>query len=115
MLDILNQSFYQIKDKKPLLVEYQRLFNIALCDTCTSSYIKAYNELKTFYKNEEIMAKSTPKNIEETPAKKYVLKPEYAGSKTSVSGLTFQVDSDTPDEIIEANIELIGFLFDQVK
>lgn len=110
MIDILNQPFYQIKDKKPLLVEYQRLFNIALCDTCTGSYIKAYNELKTFYKNEEIMAKSkevTP----ETPVKKYTLKPEYSGSSTTLSGTSILFDETTPDELIEEHFESIGFLY----
>lgn len=78
--ETLNKPFYSIADKKPLLVEYQRLFGIELCDTCSGSYAKAYNELKVYYKN-KAMAKR-----KET-ATEYEFKPEYKGSKVYVSGI----------------------------
>ena len=109
MLDVLSQPFYQIEDKKPLLVEYQRLFNVSLCDTCPSSYIKAYNELKTFYKNQTMAKKSETKNQERV--KKYTLKPEYEGTSTNVSGIIEPFNNETPDNVIEENFELIGFLY----
>ncbi len=110
MDEILNLSFYSIKDKKPLLVEYQRLFNVALCETCIGSYFKAYNELRKHYR---VMAKNEDKVA---VPKKYRLKKEFENDLTQISGVRTVISKDTiTDEIVEANYDLIKHLVEEVK
>ncbi len=110
MDEILKHPFYSINDKKPLLVEYQRLFNITLCEHCTGSYFKAYNELKTYYN-------AMAKNEDKAPAtKKYRLKKEFENDSTQISGVKTVITKDTiTDEIVEANFDLIKHLVEEVK
>ena len=88
--ELLSIPFYSIEDKKPLLVEYQRLFNITLCDTCTGSYQKAYQELKTYYYNLDMAKKKTDA-------------PQKATKYKLVEGNTFYIAA-LPEPVTSENV-----------
>lgn len=96
IVGLLNKGFYNIENKKPLLIEYERLFDIKLCDTCTSSYIQAFQALRKYYKDME--------------TSKYKLNPEYAGQDTHCKGISTVVNEENlTDKLAE---ELIAKGYD---
>jgi hypothetical protein len=105
--EVVSQPFYSIKNKSVLLQLYQDTFNISLCDTCTSSYIKAYNELK-----KHVMAnKKQP--TQETPVAKQPsnrIKPEHINDTICIAGYGQVRLSDMSDDEINQHIASVDSL-----
>jgi len=89
-------GFYNT-DKKFIVDENLKLFNIVVCGTCHGQLVEGYNRLNTYYHN-IYMAKKNTKKIEDTP--KYKLKSQYVGAEY-VNGKTAIRLADVPQEQIE--------------
>jgi hypothetical protein len=49
----ITDSFYTTKPAD-IVSEHERIFGVKVCATCTNQLIKAYQNLKTYYKNDMV-------------------------------------------------------------
>jgi hypothetical protein len=75
---VLTTNFYQT-DKAFIVSETKRIFDVDICPTCSGQLMKAYQNLKTYYKNEMAKKKNDIVEVETT----FKLKKEFEGSTYS--------------------------------
>jgi hypothetical protein len=78
------KGFYET-DKDFIISESKKIFGIDVCPTCHGQIVNAYNRLKTYYLNEEQMAKKKQEeNISEneipSTKKTYTIKKAFLNS-----------------------------------
>lgn len=102
---MLTTNFYQT-DKAFIVSETKRIFDLDICPTCSGQLIKAYQNLKTYYKNE--MAKSKKEVVENESS--FKLKKEFEGSTYSngkINILLSDLSEETAKQILtEKEIKL---------
>lgn len=72
---MLTTNYYQT-DKAFIVSESKRIFDIDVCPTCSGQLMKAYQNLKTYYKNQ--MAKTKKESIQNES--EFKLKKEFESS-----------------------------------
>jgi hypothetical protein len=90
---------YYDTDPKWIVAESKRIFNIDICPTCSGQLIKAFQNLKTYYSNQEMAKKKEEKPIEEKS--EFKLKKEFEGSTYSNGKISILLSELTHENAIK--------------
>ena len=102
---MLTTNFYQT-DKAFIVSETKRIFDLDICPTCSGQLMKAYQNLKTYYKNEMAKSKKEVTGVDSS----FKLKKEFEGSTYSngkINILLSDLSEETAKQILtEKEIKL---------